>query len=252
MQGFLDKLKEYYRQKLIFQIQLTFQPQQISRTGKSAGIISRDSIVRFILTLVVAGLYFGITNILLKHLPDPLRLLLSAFVLFLVTETVDILWIKIVSTLDYSFDVVLPAIGLVLFVVIFGVIKYYPKSEYLQSLGGKFEQWKIEKNKSFVKPIPTVVETRGTNWAFLTEKSAYKPASFDQASAFCASQGAGWRIPQKEDFAKMIPLPTIPRIFYVWNSANTAFQLNLNVNTPPGVFSSAGPNDLKYVLCFKE
>lgn len=245
-----EQIVEYYRKKRIDKILVLYETEfEYERPGKSKPLLSRDTKVRLVLTLIFLILNGVITASLRKMLPAPFVGIISITGLFLAVELSDYIWLKSVRALDFLFDVALPLIVVLSIGSAFVYFKYIDTNySTAKNMQDKFQQWKIKKNRELAKPKQAVAAVEGANWKFKVENNQYVQATAAEARQFCESLGPGWSVTTRDDFSQLRPPPEIPKLS-VWMGGVAAAQFRNKIDGPPSVFSTGDEHSMAFVLC---
>ena len=277
MPQFIQRLKEYYRQKRIRRIlkfYYTLQPQQtvqippsfpksspeeeMLRKGISRPIskgkvawISRDAKIHFFLTL---SLWF-VTAIPMQMIIKDWGIFGKLILVFLawgIVELVDLFMDRMSKALDAFFDVILPVLVVVTCIGIFIGLKFFNLKDVVKN---KVDSINDEMRS---KPETAMISPKeGKNWKFyFNEKQELQPLAFDEAMKYCIGQGQGWGVMKESNTTTLDPAPYSTKYFYIWvmrnNYAMQPGQVGKGEIKTPSVWTSFGPGSKHVTLCVKE
>ncbi len=260
-------MREYFRQKRIRRLLRFYSNLQsygvlfvhdtpVDLTNRKSVLVSRDAKVHFLLTVFFFSLLGGVLGGLLRLVPAgdagwAVRLVVLCASGVVAVECADAVLDRITRALDITLDYVLPLAALLMLIVLYvGLQKFGMGPQW----AGQLDAWRANTNTRIQsRPVQAVIEPgEGTNWFFVrTATGALQPLDRTDAMLACEARGAGWKLFDGDSTFTPDPVPRIARPLSVWYGG--AFPVG-QIGPPtglgrPGVFSSAGADDLRPTLC---
>ena len=262
-------LKEYLRQKRIRRILRFYNQLQsygvvfvgdtpVDFARRKTVMVSRDAVLHFCFTVLFMMALGGVVKPMLRAVPVAgaggviwvAALLVSGVA---AVECADAAMDRLTRAFDITFDYVLPitvllvAGGLYLGVRVFGMGPTWSE---------RFEEFRKQTNQRLQGRSQTaiIVPAEGTNWYFVRNaKGELQPLSRTDAALECEAKGAGWVLFSGDSTFVPNPAPRLGTIVSVWMGEGMPLgQIGPRTGLGrPGVFSSAGPDDLAVTLCVK-
>ncbi len=241
---------------MIKEIQIIYMPIQ-PVYSKSTSFISRDSWIRFFLTLFFSGVFGMISKALLAFLPEKILLFVGILGFWAAVETSDYVWHFLIRGLDLTFDYILPGIGLLVIAALVIVFKYFPNARWLTDLPQNVKAWHKAKNEELQQnktPIRAFQPSSGGNWQFIVNADEnYTYLTGPLAQVTCEGLGHNWHLPDNSEFEKLTPPPKVAKTISVWLRGGTsAAQVSGELSKAPQVFSTGSPEQTNITLCVKE
>lgn len=256
-----QQLREYYREKRVQRILNLTNPRQPSyATRKKNGmeIISRDSALRFGITIFCIPLFVGPLSIFTRYMPIPIGMIFTALGLIAAVEVSDYVWLRLRRVFDFMIDIAIPVfvVAAVIFVVV--GVRFFNGAEVASK---RFGELRRQVNKDLAKPLETPFSVSGENWFFVSKQENGKnfllQVTLAEAMAACTGKGPDWNLPLESAFATLEPKPNLPRSLYLWLRGGVrAGGFSGQINDRPRTFVSPAKEDAadarNFTICVHE